>query len=253
MEEVEIRSKKGSKGFGVFLLCISFLLIGAGISYYYLTVYINKNNTPVTTNIKELNPRGNLVKELISRIDYNSGCGVNPELYKKSKITVDTMDDIYKRTLVAQEAYGKKITGNIIFTEEEFQSAIKVLFGSNINLEDTNITGICPSIIYDSANQIYRGDISTICNNTCNQFKTVRHIIKAEQTDKNIFIYVAVANFDEVSKKVYNVNNNNSVVSGIDGNTFDISVDYEKVNNYKYTYNYDSENNNYIFKSIELV
>lgn len=252
MEEVEIREKKSNKGFGIFLLCIAFLLIGAGLSYYYLTVYANKGKTQVNTDVKSLNTSGVLVNELISRIDYDDGCGINSYLYKKSILTANDMDDNYKRALIAQEAYGKKIDGNITFTEEKFQQASKILFGSTINLSDINMTNICPNIIFDSANQVYR-EVQTVCNRTCNPLKTVRYIVKAEQTDKNIYITVAVANIEEVTKKVYNTNDNNSVIQGIDGNVFDIAVDYEKVNNYKYTYNYDSENNNYIFKSIELV
>ena len=256
MEEVEIREKKKGNGIGLFFLCIAFLLIGAGLSYYYLTVYVNKNNNTqdnINTNVKNLNPNGVLVNELISRIDYDNGCGINTDLYKISNINIDNMSDDYKRALVAQEAYGKKIDGNITFTEEEFQKASNILFGSTVHLDDISMTNICPNIIYDSANQVYHQQVGAVCNITCNPFKTIRYIIKAEQTDNNIYIYVAVANFDEVSRKVYNVNDINSVIQGIDGNTFDISVDYEKVNNYKYTYNYDSENNNYIFKSIELV
>ncbi len=252
MEEVEISEKKKNKNLGIVLLCISFLLIGAGISYYYLTVYVNKNNTEVDTEIRNLNPKGVLVNELISRIDYNNGCGINSDLYKKSIITSDDMDDNYKRALIAQEAYGKKIDGNITFTQEQFQNASNILFGSTISLDDVNITNVCPNIIYDSANQVYR-EQQTACNISCSPLKTVRYVVKAEQTDQNIYITVAVANIEEVTKKVYNTNDNNSVIQGIDFNTFDITTDYEKVNNYKYTYNYDSQNNNYIFKSIELV
>lgn len=253
MEEVEIRAKKKNSGFVVFLLCVAFLLIGAGLSYYYLTVYINKENDNRDNNVTSLNVKGTLVNELISRIDYDKGCGIEAGLYKKSKLTVDDMSDDYRRALVAKEAYGKKIDGNITFKQEEFQKAIVTLFGTTVQINDSSMTGICPNIFYDAANQVYREQENAQCNVSCSQFKTIRHIVNAEKTDKNIFIYVAVANFDQVSRKIYNVNDDNSVIQGIDGNTFDISVDYEKVNNYKYTYNYDSENNNYIFKSIELV
>ncbi len=253
MEEVEIREKKKNSGFIVFLLCVAFLLIGAGLSYYYLTVYINKGDDNQNSNVVSLNTKGTLVNELISRIDYDKGCGIEAGLYKKARLTVDDMSDSYRNALVAKEAYGKKIDSNITFSQEEFQKAIETLFGTTVQINDSSMTDICPSIFYDTANQVYREQSDSPCNPTCSQFKTIRHIVKAEKTDKNIFIYVAVANFDQVSRKIYNVNDDNSVIQGIDGNTFDITVDYEKVNNYKYTYNYDSENNNYIFKSIELV
>lgn len=254
MQEVEIRERKGGHGFAIFLLCIAFFLIGAGGAYYYLTVYINKNKEEVT-DIVNINPNGILVKELISRIDDNTNyCGINPDLYKKSKLTVENMDPNYIKALVAKEAYGKKIDGNISFTKEEYEQAINTVFGSNVTVAVESLVSTCPSIIYDSANQVFRqnGDSST-CNKICGTTKTLRYNVKAEKTNQNIFIYVAVANKDEISGKISNVNDPNSVVNGIDVNTFDIAKDFEKVNNYKYTYNYDHENNNYIFKSIELV
>lgn len=76
MEEVEIREKKKNSGFIVFLLCVAFLLIGAGLSYYYLTVYINKGDDNQNSNVVSLNTKGTLVNELISRIDYDKGCGI---------------------------------------------------------------------------------------------------------------------------------------------------------------------------------
>ena len=69
--------------------------------------------------VQTLNPNGVLVNELISRIDYDNGCGINTDLYKISNINVDNMSDDYKRALVAQEAYGKKIDGNITFRYDE--------------------------------------------------------------------------------------------------------------------------------------
>lgn len=253
MEEV-VQKKKGN-GLAIFVLCIAFALIGAGASYYYLTVYMHKGQeqSAPKEEAKELSAKGVLVNELISRIDY-SNCGINVDLYKKSKTTVSDMNEDYKRLLIVKEAIGKRVEKNITFSSEDFSNASNVLFGSIDKLNDQSITTSCPNITYDDANKLYKVDQNTPCNQTeCGPLKNIRYVVKAEKTDSNIFIYVAVAAFDEIGKKVYNLNDSSSVIQSIDGSVFDIKNDYQKVNNYKYTFNYDSSNNNYIFKSIELV
>ena len=240
--------EKKKKSSPTLLLCLLFLLIGAGASYYFFEVYSKPVVEQADPNTEELNTNGVLVNELINRIDY---CGIDNELYKKSTTTVDTLDKNYINKLVAKEANGKSIERNISFTKDQFDNAINILFGQGVNLENKNIEN-CPNIIYDSANMRYYSDTNE-CISPCTDNGNVRHIVKAEKTSENIFITVAVANYDNIGKKVSNINDANSVVQGVDGTTFDISKDYEKVNNYKYTFNYDKENNNYIFKSIELV
>ena len=116
MEEV-VKKKKGH-GFAIFLLCIAFALIGAGASYYYLTVYMHQGVQQPQTNqkeeVKELPTTGVLVNELISRIDYST-CGMNADLYKKSKTTVNEMNEDYKRLLIVKEAIGKRVEKDITF------------------------------------------------------------------------------------------------------------------------------------------
>ena len=240
--------EKKKKSSPILLLCLLFLLIGAGASYYFFEVYSKPVVEQTDPNVEELNTNGVLVNELINRIDY---CGIDSDLYKKSTTTVDTLDKNYISKLVAKEANGKKINNSISFTKDEFDNAINILFGKGVNISNSNIEN-CPNIIYDSANEKYYSDTNQ-CTPICIDNGNVRHIVKAEKTSTNIFITVAVANYDNIGKKVSNINDLNSVIKGIDGTTFDISKDYEKVNNYKYTFNYDKENNNYIFKSIELI
>ncbi len=259
MEEVEIREKKRGHGFAIFLLCIAFLLIGAGLMYYYLTVYSNntkgqENTTESVDNkdMESLNVNGSLVQELIKRLDnYGFLCGVNAELYKNSKTTVDNLDENYMKILVAQEANGKNISGNITFSKEDFENATKNIFGETIVLTNTDINS-CPGIKYDVDNQKYiMGDAN--CGSTCGPVTNVRYIVNAEKNSENLYITVAVASVNSQSLKVSNINDPDSVIEGIDGNTFDIEKDYQKVNNYKYTFDYDVANNNYVFNSIELV
>ena len=254
-DEIKIEQKKNKSGFAIFLLCIAFLLLGAGGMYYLinskqLATESNSNNT--TNQPKTINQNSLLVKELISRLDYNTDCGVNDILYKNSTTTLENLDQTYLNALVAKQANGKKITGVISFTKQEFDDSAKILFGENTILPSTNINEICPAITYDIANQRYIGSQTQCPKATCN-FENQRHIVKAEKDGNNLYIYVAVAKIDTASRKVSNINDPNSVIQDIDINTFDISKDYEKVNNYKYTFIYDEMNLNYIFKSIELV
>ena len=114
MEEVEIGKKKNTKGLIVLLLCLAFLFIGAGLMYYYLIVYINRGSTGnIDAGIEELNTNGVLVNSLIDRMDYDNGCGINIDLYRKSKTTVSSLDKNYVRALIAKEANGKNISRSI--------------------------------------------------------------------------------------------------------------------------------------------
>ena len=253
MTNQNVTEKKGKSGCAIVLLCIAFLLIGAGAMYYLLQSKMQQIESLDADKklLTELNPDGVLVKDLISRLDYNTNCGVNEVLYKNSKTTIENLDDNYLKILIAKEANKNGLKNNISFTKEEFESSAKTLFGNNINLTLENITGICPSITYDEVNQKFNGNTEQ-CEATSCSYVNERYIVKAEEDDDGVYIYVAVAAINQESRKISNLNDLNSVIDGIDPNTFDIKNDYSKVNNYKYTYNYDKDNNNYIFKSIEL-
>lgn len=253
MTNQNVTEKKGKSGCAVVLLCMAFLLIGAGAMYYLLQNKIQPVES-LDSNKKlltELNPNGVLVNDLISRLDYNTECGVNEALYKNSKTTIENLDDNYLRILIAKEASKNELKSSISFTKEEFESSAKTLFGNSINLSLENITGICPSITYDEANQKFIESEGQCETKSCN-YVNERYIVKSEEDDEGIYIYVAVAAINQESGKISNLNDLNSVIDGIDPNTFDIKNDYSKVNNYKYTYTHDKDNNNYIFKSIEL-
>lgn len=250
----QIKEKKNQSGCAIILLCVAFLLIGAGGMYYFISTKLNVNNhqeNNTNSEIVSLNNEGILVKELISRLDYNTECGVNSNLYKNAKTTTETLDKNYLKLLVAKEANKNNITGTVSFTKEEFDTSSKILFGEDINLTPSNITDNCVNITYDSVNQKYIGNSTNCEKQTCN-YENQRYIVKAEKDTKNLYIYVAVATVNQESKKISNINDLNSVIKDVDSNTFDITKDYEKVNNYKYTFNYDDNNNNYIFKSIEI-
>ena len=253
MTNQNVTEKKGKSGCAIVLLCIAFLLIGAGAMYYLLQSKMQPVESLDSDKklLTELNPNGVLVKDLISRLDYNTNCGVNEVLYKNSKTTIENLDDNYLKILIAKEANKNGLKNNISFTKEEFESSAKTLFGNNINLTLENITGICPSITYDEINQKFNGNTEQCEVTSCSYVNEI-HIVKAEEDDEGVYIYVAVAAINQESRKISNLNDLNSVIDGIDPNTFDIKNDYSKVNNYKYTYTYDKDNNNYIFKSIEL-
>lgn len=253
-EENKIVEKKGKSGCAIVLLCIAFLLIGAGGMYYLISTKLgpmNKQDTSIDNEEISLNPDGVLVRELVARLDYNTECGVNESLYKNSKTTIDNLDEPYLKVLVAKQANGKNLNGVASFTKEEFDSSAKELFGKEMSLSSSDITNICPSIIYDSINQKYTGSANACEKKSCS-YENKRHIVKAFKKANNLYIIMAVVAINQESRKISNMNDLNSVIEGVDINTFDISKDYEKVNNYKYTFIYDSDNNNYIFKSIEL-
>lgn len=243
---------KNNSGCAIVLLCLAFLLIGAGGMYYLISTKLNLNsNNSNSGNMISLNPNGVLVNELISRLDYNTSCGINSNLYKKAKTTVKNLDDTYLKVLIVKETIGKNLNIDSFFSKDKFDYSAKILFGDPKTFTSSDINNGCISISYDNISQKYVIN-NIVCEAQTCPYKNERYIIKAERNNKNLYIYVAVAAINQESKKVSNINDLNSVVEGIDPNAYSISKDYQKLNNYKYTFTYDSNNNNYIFNSIEL-
>ena len=84
-----------------------------------------------------------------------------------------------------------------------------------------------------------------------------RKIVKTKLDDDILTVNVDVAVIDSNEDKVYkNYSEDEKELEEVDNvvaTTFDIDKDYTDLNQYKYTFNYDKDNNNYYLVSIELV
>ena len=84
-----------------------------------------------------------------------------------------------------------------------------------------------------------------------NTYKLDRKVVKSIKKKNSIEINVAV--LFTSANKVYKTPDDDSVIDGVKASDFDIDKDYTKLNQYKYTFNYDKSSDNYILDSIELI
>lgn len=261
--------KKRSKWFLVtILLMILCLGIGIGITYFYLEVYRNtvttteeeQNDDSNAAIEEEISPTSLFVKELISNYDYEtmSETEIFEVLYNKDKIYVKDLEESYLRALAVKKA--NQWVEGIGFSSEEFQDSVVMLFGSQVLLKDQDFSlrNACIEIQYDSQNKFYTAVETDGCGSTT-VYSMQRKIIKAIKKENSMEINVAVAIINDNTKKIFrgydsSLSENAGIdeVDGITKDTFDIDKDYSKLNQYKYTFNYDSDNNNYYLVSVEL-
>lgn len=260
--------KKRSKWFLVtILLMILCLGIGIGITYFYLGSYKstvkteeNKEKDNSDTMIEEISPTSLYLKELISNYDYNtiSETEIYETLYSKDKIYVKDLEESYLRALAVKKA--NQWVDGIGFSKEKFQDSVVMLFGTQVLLDDHDFSlkNACVEMKYDSQSQFYSSVKSDGCGGTT-IYSMERKIVKAIKKENSMEINVAVAIINDNTNKIFrgydsSLSENAGIdeVDGITKDTFDIDKDYSKLNQYKYTFNYDSDNNNYYLVSVEL-
>lgn len=271
--DTEIENKKNNPVIVIILMIFS-LLIGVVGSYYYFEIYNKKESIKdekITTsksndiNEKELNTDGLFIKNLIE--DYKlhrfNEVEVFKVMYANNKTNVSDIDDFYLRTLAAVKA--KKNLGDTGFSGKSFTNAVKTLFGSEIILENKSFTdnqtdeGLCYAYEYDQKEDYYFSKEPIGCGGG-STISLKQKIVKAIKKEDSLEVAVAVALVDTDTDKVYKqIDATTEYVKLIDevedttALTFNIDKDYSKLNQYKYTFNYDEENNNYYLESIELI
>lgn len=266
--ETKKKNKKNKKRnpFVTFLIMIICLALGAGGSYYYFEVFeknIVEEETTVTkaevedkteNESEEIAPDSLYIKELIDNYDYSSitTAEIYSMLYAKEKTTIKELDETYLRTLAAKKA-NKSLGTTAYFTNEDFQNAVTMLYGSEIVLEDEaiSINNGCLKIEYQ--NSFYH-TITGDCGGA-SAYNLVRKIVKAVKTADTLEVNVAIAITDgnKVYKSYEEKTGASDEIVDVAYASFDIEKDYTKLNQYKYTFNYDSKNNNYYLTSIELI
>lgn len=270
-EFLEAKKKKKSKKyrkrnpFVMFLIIVICLALGAGTSYYYFEVYTDdtkKEETTVTktevedkteSESKEIKPTSLFIKKLINDYDYSSitNAEIYSTLYAQEKTTIKDLDETYLRTLAAIKA--NRSLGTAIFSSEDFQNAVTILFGNQITLEDESIS------IYNGCTKVeYQNSYYYATTGDCggaSAYSLVRKIVKAVKNNDTLEVNVAAAITDgnKIYKEYDNINGGTDELTDIVYASFDIDKDYTKLNQYKYTFNYDSENDNYYLTTIELI
>lgn len=273
-EFLEAKKKKKSKKykkrnpFITFLLVVICLALGAGASYYYFEVYnktenneisktdVNKNSNKEIKEeqIEEIEPTSTFAKRLIERYDgsftSSSDLGNYQALYAKDKITPNDFDANYIQILGIAN-----VRAPFYFAKEELDTSLNELFGENkFKASEKDITfGDCKEYKYNSGYYSYKQ--ADECGGT-SSMSMKRKIVKAEKNNNKLYINVAIEiTSDGNVYKAYDITNNKGVDQLVDYTyeTFDIEKDYAKLNQYKYTFDFDKNNNNYYLESIELV
>ena len=259
---VEEKPKKEKKRhpFITFLLMLLCLALGAGGSYYYFEVMSTDNNKPkekkkVAKEEKEeeLSSTSRFVINMIDKYSLpDSSFDSYLQLYTKDNTLLSDFDTEYVQKLGAINT--NKVIG---FTEEELQNSLDQLFGSKkVTAEKDDIESIgCYKYSYENEEySIEKGDSCTKKSDYIVKTKIIKAIKNNNSNDIEITIAVALSDGNKVYKG-YNTETN-KVKDEIVGSTYetlDMDSDYKKFNMYKYTFNYDSLNNDYYFNSIKLV
>lgn len=244
------------------LLC---LVVGFGSSklfFYEKNVKKEENNKKVVETEKvsddEIIPTDSLfVKDLISRYhDPYLDNYAYEVLYSKDKTTIEEMEEDYLQMLTAMKANKNPIL--IHFTSEEFQDALTILFGKQVVLDNKDISfDKCNKITFDEKSNTYRSELSDGCE-VSSSFMIKTEIIKVQKKEDTLEVDVAIAIVDENADKVYkkyDLENKKGEEELEDkkASDLDISSDYSDLDQYRYLFEYDKNNNNYYLKQIELI
>ncbi len=266
LESKKKKKNKKHNPFITFLIMIVCIVVGAALSYYYFEVFNKTDNTVKNETVKdnsnkeenkessseEIKPTSTYIKKLIEKYDTTETQYkpvIYQNLYSKDKIMVSDLDNEYVQKLGVAN-----IRNNFYFTEDELNDSLNDLFGKDkfkAVEKEIEFTNDCSTYKYN--NKSYTLEVNTGCGGT-STLTMQRKIVKAEKTDNNLYVNVAVVLTD-----------GNKIYKGYDGEkatdeltdytyqTFDIEKDYAKLNQYKYTFDYDKDNNNYYLESIELI
>lgn len=263
-EFLEAKKKKKSKKykkrnpFVMFLIMVICLALGAGASYYYFEIYTEKDvkeektETKVEENkVEEIKPTSRFINQLIEKYDASSySIDTYSQLYSKDKVLVNSLDATY-----VQQLGVSNIRHTVSFTKEDLQESLDQLFGKDTYKAQTEDINFNKCHKYKYSDDYYTLETGNACGGTSvytMQRKTVKAVKDIEKNKLYIDVAVAINDGNKVYKG-YDGTNGTEELTDVVYASFDIEKDYTKLNQYKYTFNYDKENNDYSLESVELV
>ena len=266
------KNKKSNPLVTILLMILS-LAIGIGGSYYYFEIFnkdensekiiTKKNNTKEekTIDSEEISPDSVYIEDLISNYDFKivSDIEIYDALYRSEKTEIKDLNEIYLRALAAIKA--NRNLGGVAFSSSDFQNAVTLLFGKQVNLEDKSIYDgkTCINVKYDNSSDIYLlGETACGGISVTELERKIVKVVKKDDDELKVNVAVAIINTEE--NKVYKNSVTNpdgtdgsELIENVTATTFDIDKDYSKLNQYQYTFKYDKDNSNYYLESIELI
>lgn len=236
------------------LICLT---VGLGIGfcgYYFYSNYkdnhtLKNKNSNVLVPSREVSPDSIFIKELVDNYENSDllGTVIYNNLYAKDTVVASDLEDSYIRGLIMQKANKSLLKVNV--TGKEFLEAEKELFGKKVNLVNQDfIYGNCNKFSF--VDGIYLNSlISTKCaENITNSLQ--KKILEVKKFEDKLEVKVAVYIVDNVTGKIFN---GMEELVGKNIQNFDISLEFDKVNNYVYTFSYDDTTLSYVFDNISKV
>lgn len=261
---------KKEKCFGkIFITFIIGICLGGIVMYYYLDIYKEKDNKKDTTNnstlktddneknnVKDLSANSYLVNRLISGMHYNDGTNGEKTLYINKKSLAKELDENYLDMLMMKEAFRKNKDFSNKVTVRNLEEARTNLFGKNyeVVIHTDKEIGNCPTFEYSSSDKTYTKQNSNcnITNDINIKYETLKATIK-EKEEVNIYEVVAFIKDNKIYKSIDGFSNVSNEIKDADADEFDIKSNKDKLSQFKYNFKYDSNTDNYVFDSIELV
>lgn len=220
--------------------------------------------------------------QLLKSSDYCELTGVkntykNDCLYRSNKTVASELSDeyrLYNLVLGLDNLMTKKnnyIVGNLYIDKINFQDTqfinhqdlekeYKNLYGNTLEFtpEFVNNVESFPYVKYsaDYKKVFYQTTGNKISNNN----EIIEYISDYESDEKNIYVYVSIAYIyqaDIYTKKVFTNSERTNLITTIQTKEYDknkiIDVDnYKKFKSYKYTFTKEDNNENFIFKQVEI-
>ena len=259
IKEVE-KPKKRHTGLIVFIVLISGIMMGAGGCYYYF-FYMNKPDNKCNTSKtvkkdlfenQDLDVDSVFVKDLVSRYDEYalSSSEIYDNLYKSDINSTKDMDSNIKNA-IAYKNIGLSIYNS--FTNDELNDQYVKLFGDKDSMKEEDFSYGCGVFKYDKVEKKYKYSPSAGCASENDNSSLVRKILKAKIKDNNVYINVAVGikKVNDKNNKEINILNRDGVIEDVDGTSFDIDKDYNKLDKVQYKFMYDAGNRNFYLVSIK--
>lgn len=255
--------------FGKILLTLIIgICLGGVIMYYYLDIYMKDDKKSVNTSVPKNNTNSNeekevslptdsyVVKRLITGMHFVDGTNIEKALYVNERTIAKDLPGDFLDNLLLKEAYRTESNFNEEVKVKDLEQARINLFGKNyeIIIPTDKEVGSCPVFKYNTEKRSYKRD-SSECNIT-NDISISYDVVEARIIEnKSITIYEVVAFIkdDKIYKKIDGSNNVSDEVKDVTTDGFNVLDNVKKLNQYKYTFTYDKDSNNYVFNSIELV
>lgn len=253
----------------ILLTLVIGICLGGVVMYYYLDIYKDskkeddKTNTTLVDDKKDdtnkeitLATDSYRVKSLINGMHFKDGTNEEKTLYINEKTVAKDLTESYLDNLLLKEAFRIQTNFSEKVRVADLEQARINLFGKNyeVIIPTDKEVGSCPVFKYDVSERAYSRD-SSECN-IKNDIEIIYNTVKATMKEKeeiNIYEAVAFIKDDKVYKTIDGSNNLSDEVKDADTDNFDVLDNMKKLNQYRYTFTYDKDSDNYVFSSIELV